>query len=233
MIKDMDKFLDDSTKSLEYMVETLSNLQALDFESLEPKKTMLASLDMNNGFAKSGALYSPRVEKLIPGIAKLTSMCLQHDILSIAYTDSHPSSSPELESYPNHCLQGSIESEIVDEIRKFKKSGLIIVNKNSTNGMLSMNPLADFNSINVSKQRMTDLNTFIITGCVTDICIYQYATTLKAYLNEHNINARVIVPLNLVDTFEIPDIHNAQLMNLVFLNSMISNGIEVVKSINI
>ena len=41
----------------------------------------------------------------------------------------------------------------------------------------------------------------------------------------------IIVPINLVDTYNIDNVHTAELLNIVFLNSMIQNGIKVVKEI--
>ena len=41
----------------------------------------------------------------------------------------------------------------------------------------------------------------------------------------------IIVPINLVDTYNIDNVHPAELLNIVFLNSMIQNGIKVVKEI--
>jgi hypothetical protein len=38
--------------------------------------------------------------------------------------------------------------------------------------------------------------------------------------------------MNLVDTYHADKSHPAELLNIVFLNSMIQNGIEVVKYIN-
>ena len=37
--------------------------------------------------------------------------------------------------------------------------------------------------------------------------------------------------INLVDTYNIDNVHPAELLNIVFLNSMIQNGIKVVKEI--
>ncbi|WP_263349314.1 hypothetical protein [Paraclostridium sp. AKS81] len=37
--------------------------------------------------------------------------------------------------------------------------------------------------------------------------------------------------MDLVDTYDIPKVHNAEIMNIVFFNSMIQNGIKVVKNI--
>ncbi|EPZ56367.1 isochorismatase family domain protein [[Clostridium] sordellii ATCC 9714] len=58
-------------------------------------------------------------------------------------------------------------------------------------------------------------------------------STLKAYFNQNNIDKNIIVPMNLVDTYHIDNIHNAEIMNIVFLNSMIQNGVEVIKEIEL
>jgi hypothetical protein len=38
--------------------------------------------------------------------------------------------------------------------------------------------------------------------------------------------------MNLVDTYHTDNVHPAELLNIVFLNSMIQNGINVVKTID-
>ena len=73
-------------------------------------------------------------------------------------------------------------------------------------------------------------DTFIVTGCCTDICVYQCALALRTFFNQNNTKAEVIVPLSLVETYD-GDFHNADLMNLVFLDSMASNGILLCDSI--
>ncbi|MDU7905038.1 MAG: cysteine hydrolase, partial [Peptostreptococcaceae bacterium] len=72
-----------------------------------------------------------------------------------------------------------------------------------------------------------------VVGDCTDICIYQFVVTLKSYFNQNNIDKNIIVPMNLVDTYHIDNIHNAEIMNIVFLNSMIQNGVEVIKEIEL
>ena len=95
-----------------------------------------------------------------------------------------------------------------------------IVKKNSTNGFFALDSL-----------NFDDTDNIIIVGDCTDICIYQLAITLKSYFNQNNINKDIIVPINLVDTYNIDNVHPAELLNIVFLNSMIQNGIKVVKEI--
>lgn len=41
----------------------------------------------------------------------------------------------------------------------------------------------------------------------------------------------IVVPMNLVDTYDIPNVHPAEILNLVFFNSMIQNGVNVLKEI--
>lgn len=221
MINDYNDFMKNSNEMLVSMLNNLKDLEEIELDSLESNKTLLSIIDMNNGFAKEGALYSERVERLIPKIEKLTRTAIADGITTVAINDTHYKESPEFECYPVHCMHDSQECKLIDELSQIK--GLSIVGKNSTNGIIKMLP-------SLTKGRF---RTFIVVGCVTDICVYQYTISLKAYLNENNIRARIILPIDCVDTFDIPGVHDAEFMNVVYLNSLISNGVEVVKSIKV
>lgn len=212
----MEYLLDD----LKYMKENLNQLKEINVDELIMEKTILFIVDMNNGFAKKGPLYSERVEALINPIAKLGNYLASKKCEVIAFTDSHTIESIELRSYPKHCLSDDEESEVVNEIRCI--NNIKVISKNSTNGFFCLDDISFNNIENV-----------IIVGDCTDICIYQFAVTLKSYFNQKNIYKNIIVPIDLVDTYNIPKIHNAEIMNIVFLNSLIQNGIEVVKTLNI
>ena len=211
----MNNLIDD-LKSFESIIQ---NLKSENISNINLSKTILFIVDMNNGFAKSGALYSQRVENLIDPIASFANFIGNNNCPIIAFTDSHNPDSIEFKNYPQHCLVDDMESEIIDELKSI--NGLTIVPKNSTNGFFALENF-DYSSF----------ENIIIVGDCTDICIYQFSTTLKAYFNHLNIDKNIIVPVDLVDTYDIPNIHNANLMNLVFLNSMIQNGINVVKTID-
>ena len=210
----MDKLL----KELNNLKNNLLELNTENISNLNLSKTILFIVDMNNGFAKEGLLYSPRVENLIKPIENFSKHICSDLNRIIAFTDSHDENSIELLNYPTHCLKNSVESDIVDEIKDIKN--LEIIQKNSTNGFFVLNDI-DFD----------DIDNIIIVGDCTDICIYQLSITLKSYFNQNNINKNIIVPMNLVDTYNIDNVHNAELLNIVFLNSMIQNGINVVKEI--
>ena len=221
MIKDYNAFINNSKHNLENMINTLSCVKDVNLREFNPQKTVLTIIDMNNGFARVGALYSPRVEEIIPNIESLTEACVDKKIDVVALSDYHVDESPELDSYPTHCMEGTQEVELVDELKRIKE--IEVINKNSTNGFFKMLP----------KIEKGQYDTFIVTGCVTDICVYQFVITLKAYFNEYNLDVRIVVPLDCVETFDIPNVHDAEFMNVIYLNSLISNGIEVVRKIQL
>ncbi|MCR8745045.1 isochorismatase family cysteine hydrolase [Romboutsia lituseburensis] len=203
---------------LKVLKGNLDNLPVENLDNIDLSKTELFIVDINNGFAKSGALYSPRVEALINPIVDFTKSIYKKVKSIIAFTDCHDENSLELSSYPSHCLKNDFESDIVDELKEIKN--IKILSKNSTNGFFVLDDVKFDNTENI-----------IIVGDCTDICIYQFAITLKSYFNQNNMDKNIIIPINLVDTYDIPNIHSAELLNIVFFNSLIQNGIKVVKNL--
>lgn len=212
--------MDNLLNELEALKSNLDKLPVEKIENYDLSKTALFIIDVNNGFAKQGALYSPRVESLINPIEIFTKKISNKLNKVIAFTDCHTTKSIELLSYPVHCLENDVESELVDELKSIEN--LQVIPKNSTNGFFALENL-DFDGI----------DNIIIVGDCTDICIYQFAITLKSYFNQHNIEKNIVVPMNLVDTYDIPNVHPAEILNLVFFNSMLQNGINVLKEIRL
>ena len=70
------------------------------------------------------------------------------------------------------------------------------------------------------------IDTYIVTGDCTDICVLQFVLSAKAWHNTRNRPLRILVPLSLVDTFDGPG-HPAELMNLLSLSLMRSAGAEL------
>lgn len=210
-------------EAVEAIKKQLGTAEELSLSSFDEKNTMLIVIDMNNGFAKSGALYSNRVEKMITDIATLCKIGLQRGMKVYAYTDHHPEDAKEFMSYPLHCIGTSVESQLVDELLVLKEQGLKTIFKNSTNGVLAYNPI----------EKDQEIHNFIIVGCVTDICVYQYAITLRAYLNEHQLEGDVFISMNHVETFDIEGVHHGDLMQAVFLKSLMDNGVKMIKNMKI
>lgn len=215
------EFLERSQQTLGEILDLLDGLKEVNLNELNGNQTALIIVDMINGFAREGALKSPRVEELIPEIVKLSENCDKMGIKKLAFADCHTDASPEFGSYPAHCMAGTLEAEVVDEIKEV--GGYKLIPKNSTNGFHE----EDFRKwLNENPQ----LDTFIVVGDCTDICIQQFAITLKTWFNMQNKNHRVIVPVNAVDTYDLGT-HNGDLVNVMALYNMVINGIEVVKEI--
>ncbi|PKL05932.1 MAG: hypothetical protein CVV53_06910, partial [Spirochaetae bacterium HGW-Spirochaetae-9] len=103
------------------------------------------------------------------------------EYMSLGFMLANLKDAKEFSAYPTHCVGDTEESDLVDTLAALEAQGLITIHKNSTNGILAHNPAAiDLN-----------LSNFLVIGCVTDICVYQYAVTLRAYLNEHQLDGEV------------------------------------------
>lgn len=209
--------LNESNEMINGIYERLQSLESLDLKSLDKNRTMLLIVDINKGFAKAGALYSDRIEKLINPISNLAKYALNKGIRVKAFTDYHTEDSIELKAYPKHCMKDTDEWELVEELNL---EGIEVIKKNSTNGFLEENFI-------LNKEEVDNV---IIVGDCTDICIYQLAISLRAEFNRVNKDGEIYVPKKLVDTFDMP-MHKANFMNYVFLNSMLDNGVNVIEDI--
>ena len=205
----------------------MSDLNFIKLNNVEEfcidNKSVLFIIDMNNGFAKSGPLSSKRVEKLIPSIVEDVEIFNSFNNPIIAFTDSHKKECLEFKSYQIHCLENSYESEIVDEIKQF--NDIMIIKKSSTNAFLEEETKKYIDSF-----VRDGYKNFVLCGCITEVCVKQFAQTLKAYLNVINKDINVIVPINSVDTYDSPE-HNADIINLFSFYEMNSCGIKIVKNI--
>lgn len=216
-----DDFLEKSMQTLKGMLESINDLPSYRLSDLESRDTALIVVDMVNGFAREGALKSSRVENLIPAIVKICRSCIERGTKVVMFSDCHTGDSPELESYPPHCMKGTSENELVSELKEIE--GYKLINKNSTNGFLQ-------DEFQQWMKDHGDIKNYIIAGDCTDICVLQFSETLKAYFNTHDMKSNIIVPLNCVDTFD-GGLHDADLMNVFSVFSMMGNGIRVVKTI--
>jgi len=214
-------FCKESSKTLDQLYEMFSKLKKIELNTLSEKNTVLVIVDMVNGFAREGALMSKRVEDLIPEIVGISEKCSELGIQKIAFADCHTDLSPEFDAYLIHCMRDSSESEVVEEIKNV--GGYKLIPKNSTNGFLEQEFQSWLN-------QNSAVDTFIVTGDCTDICVQQLAITLKTWFNMHNRKSRIIVPANAVETYDL-GLHNAGLMNVMALYNMLINGVEIVEGI--
>ena len=209
-------FMQRASGSLSDMIDTLEGLADYDCSQQKPEEVCVFSIDMNKGFTRQGALASGRVDEMVEATADFLEIALDRGIRVTAFSDRHTKGSAELESYPEHCTAPE-EYELVEELQDLE---LKPVWKNSTNAFMT----------GMGSLLASSYKTYVVTGCCTDICIYQFAVSLKAFLNQNDVKADVVVPLSLVETYD-SEWHNGDLMNVVFLNSMASNGVLLCENV--
>ncbi|HEY8444101.1 MAG TPA: cysteine hydrolase [Clostridia bacterium] len=171
-------------------------------------------MDMVAGFCDSGALASPRLKSLAERIAG--ALDYLPDAVKFFINDAHTPDSLEFSSYPKHCHTPE-ERQITEVLSRVKG---IIIEKDSTNGIFSFLKYADINLY----------DNFLIMGNCTDICVLQFALSLRAYFNEIKKTANVLVFTEYVDTFDGP-LHNAELMQVFALKNMEQSGVKIFRNL--
>ncbi len=219
------KFTDNRTERINTEAQSLydevSTLDKLDISSLEASETMAVFVDIVNGFIREGAMASERIVDIIEPNVRLLEMCSRAGIAAVAFADCHRPDAAEFLSFPPHCIDGTSESRIVEELEK--KGGYYLIPKNSTNGFHEKK----FRDI---MEIRSEVKNFIVTGDCTDICVMQFCLSLKTYFIQRDENIRIIVPVNCVETYDAP-YHSSDFANLAAYKLMKDSGIEFVSGI--
>lgn len=203
---------------------SLEALESVEIGAFEREKTAIIVVDMIKGFALSGALASERVEGLIEPIEALLKSA--NGMKKVFLCDRHLETAAEFGAYLPHAVEGTDEVMIVDQLYALQDELTSVIFKNSTNGMMAPG-MSDY-----IKAHESQIDNYIVVGDCTDICVLQFALSLKTYFNERNLIKEVIVPASMVETFDLEVTnHDAELMNLFSLYNMQMNGIRVVKHI--
>ena len=157
------------------------------------KKRLLVVVDMVNGFINEGALADKGINKITPNILKLMDKAEEKNIPIVAFRDCHEVTDAEFKFYPPHCLKGTSESDFIPELKNRENDFSLIIDKNTTNGFLTPE-FQDF----IKKNYFDEV---VVTGCCTDICVYDFCESLINYIAENNLNTEIVIPYNCVDTF--------------------------------
>ncbi len=223
-------FLDD-------LEEWLKNLKSISFKEAapQPEQAAVISVDIIKGFCTVGPLSGPRVAGIVEAIAGLFQRAWAHGIRHILLSqDTHEPDAVEFGAWPPHCVRGTEEAETVDEFKRlpffdqmivFEKNSISSSQKTGLNGWIAEHPQID---------------TYIVVGDCTDLCVYQLAMQLRLEANAYQLRRRVIVPEECVQTYdrsleaarrEGGFAHPGDLMHAIFLYHMALNGIEVVRAV--
>ena len=166
-------------------------------ENLKIYNKALIVVDMINGFVKEGVLHDKAIARVIPRQLELIKEYHDKGELVIFIQDTHTKGSTEHKRFPDvHCLKGSREEEIVEELKPFTTfDDTLCVPKNSTSFMESK----VFRDVIGNAPNIKE---FDIVGCCTDICVCNGSLGLANYLDEHNRDGIVRVHKDAIATFD-------------------------------
>jgi nicotinamidase-related amidase len=216
-----DELVGACVQDLKKYSEEIASLPNITFDELDKKTTALVIVDIVNGFIREGAMASPDIESIIAPSAQLAKRFSDENMPIAAFADCHKKGCAEFASFPEHCLDGTAESELVDELKNIPN--ITLIKKNSTNGFHE-DAFRDF------LKEHSGVTNFVVIGDCTDICVLQFCLSLKTYFNRENRICSILVPINCVETYNAP-YHNGILMNLASYKLMSDCGIKFVQSI--
>lgn len=182
-------------------------------------KKLLLVIDMVNGFVKEGALADKKINNITPNIINLIKENIKNNNDIISVQEGHNEKSKEFENFPYHCILGTEEAELIDELKPFEHN-MKVIRKNSTSGFVTK----EF--MEYIEQNKKELDEIVITGCCTDLCVMNFALPLKTYINEYDLNIKVIIYKNAVETYDAPN-HNRKEYNEMAFKIMEQNGIKI------
>ncbi len=222
---------------LAHLDEWLANLPEKTLEEAAPipGETAVFSVDLIKGFCTIGPLASPRVNSIVPAAVALFKRAWARGIRHIVLTqDTHEPDAVEFGAFPPHCVRGTAEAETVEAIQALPfYPEMTIIEKNSIHSGLNT-------GLNAWLENHPEVNTFIVVGDCTDLCVYQITMHLRLDANARQLQRRVIVPAGSVDTYDTPVeiaraggffAHPGDLLHATFLYHMALNGVEVVGKI--
>lgn len=202
----------------------------------DPQKTAVICVDVIQGFCYEGPLSSPRVAGIVEPITRLFELAHDCGVRNIILTqDTHEPEAVEFAQWPPHCVRGTSESQTVEAFRRLPFFGeMQIFEKNSIHSALNT-------GLTEWIEAHPEVNNYIVTGDCTDLCTYQLAMHLRLDANARQLNRRVLLPANCVQTYDMPletarelgsMPHPGDLMHAVFLYHMQLNGVEIVAEIH-
>ena len=189
-------------------------------KNIKEVKKALIVVDMVNGFIKEGNMKDKSIENIVPENERLINEFIKEDEGLIFIKDCHQENSIEFKKFPKHCVKGTSEANLVDELLKYEQDALVY-EKNSTSAIFAQHFIDDIS-------KMENLSEVVITGCCTDICVSNLAIPLQNYFDENNKEVNIIVPENAVETYDAP-YHPRDIYNDMAFKLMNQAGIKLVK----
>ena len=190
-------------------------------KNIENLEELAINIDMINGFVKKGSLSAPSIMRVVPRQKELLSEYLKDDNKAIMFIqDTHTNDSVEFKTFGAHCIAGSGEENVIDELLDYYKYALQI-KKNSTNFVFGTNFQEEIN-------RLGRLKRVILMGCLSEVCVKNGGITLRNYFDQMNRDVDIYVAEDAIDTYDAPE-HKSNLVTYKAICDMRANGVKVLE----
>lgn len=183
------------------------------------------NIDMNNGFVNFGAMANPAYNALVPEQLRIIEKMEQEQGITDFILEGHGKDALEFESYPEHCVLGTPEADLIPELITYQNNpNVYTFYKNCINGMLNLD-------VQEQIKRLKNLKEIIYNGVCADLCVMDFARTNARFLDQINKKVKLFVVKSTIDTFDAPG-HNREEWIDIACKVMAQAGIEVVENVD-
>lgn len=181
-------------------------------------KELLVVVDMVNGFVNVGALADKKINKITPNIERLIEGAKERQMPIIAFRDCHTVNDPEFKAFPPHCIKGTVESELIPELKKYEQD-MYLIDKNTTNGFMT----EKFKRI----AKLNEYDRVYVVGCCTDICVKGFVQSYLDFIKKNHKKTQIFVFADACYTFD-GNKHNAEFEHQKAISEMQNAGATIV-----
>lgn len=167
-------------------------------------------VDMLNGFLKEGKLVNPGARRIIPNIVDLLQRKREQGWKIIFLADNHKKDDLEFLMFPEHCVEGTEETKVIGELRKFVTE---FVTEYVSNYVPKTRYSAFFKTDLEPILEIENPQEVIVVGIYADICVLYTTADLR------NRNYKVTIPKDCTVTLaEIDDVIFGHMKNVLGVN---------------
>lgn len=151
----------------------------------------LVVVDMQNGFLRRGNLASDRCLAALPAVQREVDQALSDGHRVFFTADTHEVDDAEFTVFPEHCVRGTAEADLVDELQGYlQHDGTYQVAKRRYSALFETEMDGHLHRFGIDSVR--------ICGVCTDICVMHTTADLR------NRDLPVTVAAAATETFDTP-----------------------------
>lgn len=146
--------------------------------------------DVQDGFTRRGNLASPECEAAIPRVVDIVRSELDGGTPLIFTKDSHIENDLEFRMFPPHCIVGTPEHDLVEELRPFESRASAVIHKRRYSAFFETELEGLLQELGADEVH--------VAGFCTDICVMHTVSDLR------NRDYDVVVRREGCETFNRP-----------------------------